>query len=116
MARLLETHLRHRKLRNIKESPEVCFRGFAKVFGRVFCKGLGYEDSRIVYQQVDSSEIADSRIHHLLRYIGACDIAVNELQTISGRQSFGRCDISRVCNHAVPGLKKPFCDPAANAS
>ena len=30
-----------------------------KVFGRVFGKGLGHEDSRIVYQQVDSSEIAD---------------------------------------------------------
>ena len=43
------------KWRNIKESPEVCFRGFAKVFGRVFGKGLGYEHSRIVHQQVDSS-------------------------------------------------------------
>ena len=29
---------------------------------------------------------------------------------------FRGCDISRVCNHAVPCLKKPFCDSAANAS
>src|SRR5216684_6502733 len=116
MARLLETHLRHRQLRYIKESPEVCFRGFAKVFGRVFGKGLGYEYSRIVYQQIDSSEIADGRIHYLLRYIVTCDIAVNKLQTISGLQCFGRCDISRVCSHAVPRLKKSFGDSAANAS
>jgi len=77
-------------------------------------KGLGMKTPALFTSQVDSSEIADGRIHRLLRYIVTCDIAVNELQTISGLQRFGRRDISRVCNYAVPCLKKPFCDSAAD--
>src|SRR5258708_6881167 len=44
MARLLETHLRHRQLRYIKETGEIRFRRPSKIFGQVLSKRLGYED------------------------------------------------------------------------
>jgi phosphoserine phosphatase RsbU/P len=54
---LLKTHLQCGKLGYIKEAPEIRVIGSSEVFGRVFGKGLWYEDSSVIYQQVDSSEI-----------------------------------------------------------
>src|SRR5262245_23126671 len=78
--RFLKAHLRCSKLRYVEESPEIRFISSAKVFGGIFGKGLGNEHPRIVYQQVDSSEIEDSRVHCLLRCVVTSDIALHQLQ------------------------------------
>src|SRR5262249_19295062 len=112
----LKAHLRCCELRYVEESPEISFISSAKIFRGVLGKGLGNEHPRIVYQQVDSSEIEDSRVHYLLRYVVTSDIAVDQLQAVFARQHFRPRDISRVCYHVVARLEEPFRDSAANAS
>jgi hypothetical protein len=56
------------------------------------------------------------RIRNLLGYIVTSDIAVDQLQAVSGLQRVRPRDISRVCHHAVARVEEPFRDSAANAS
>src|SRR5215469_5710865 len=79
-----------------------------KIFGAVLGKGLGNENARVVYQQIDSSKIVNCNTHNMFSRFLDTNVAVHQFQIGCVVERLGRRNVPGVRNQAIPLFDEPL--------
>jgi len=80
ISRFLFQHLFHGELSDVKESQQVGRDQRIEVLGSTVREGIGAEDSGVIHQNIDSSEVLDRRFDSVGSGLRFTNIAIDENQ------------------------------------
>src|SRR5216683_6906753 len=114
-ARFLRHYLFNLELGDVYEAFQVGGSERFEVLGRIVCKGLSEEYTRVVDECIDRLELACRCLDNLCSRSDLANVSVDQRQLIRRYECAGFCDVPRVRDDRVAPFQKSLHDAGSDA-